>query len=218
MLVSKNNYSIEHFHNLNPISNTNNLSHERSFHLNYSLEKISFDGNILEFGVHTGSTINQIAKKLTNKQIHGFDSFEGLPEDWPMLEKHYRWPEKIRHKKGYFALDKLPTVLPNVKLWRGWFDNTIPQYLETEDKDISFLHVDCDLYSSSKTVLSGLNDYIVKDTIIVFDDFYSWGHKRYETWEEGEYKALKEWLEEYDRSVELLTRNNHMQCCVRVSI
>ncbi len=39
------------------------------------------DGLWLEFGVHAGGTINRIAK-YTTKTIYGFDSFEGLPQDW----------------------------------------------------------------------------------------------------------------------------------------
>ena len=40
-------------------------------------------GLILEFGVWSGKTINMIADNVgQSRQVHGFDSFEGLPEDW----------------------------------------------------------------------------------------------------------------------------------------
>jgi hypothetical protein len=48
--------------------------------LKHAVTEISVDGLIMEFGVYKGETINHIASLLPNKQIYGFDSFEGLPE------------------------------------------------------------------------------------------------------------------------------------------
>ena len=48
----------------------------------FTLSNITIDGLFLEFGVFEGDSINVIAKKMKNKTIHGFDSFEGLPQDW----------------------------------------------------------------------------------------------------------------------------------------
>ena len=36
----------------------------------------------LEFGVFKGVTISAVAKARPDLIFHGFDSFEGLPEDW----------------------------------------------------------------------------------------------------------------------------------------
>lgn len=213
MIVNSKNYSIEHFHESNFVhSNTDKLSEERLVHLEESLTHVGLHGAILEFGVWSGTTINVISKYFQNNKIHGFDSFEGLPEDWNISynEKHNK------HKKGYFSVDTLPQVNSNVKLWKGWFDATIDQYLEQHKDIISFLHVDCDLYSSTKTVFDKLNDYIVKDTIITFDEFYPWGRKRYETWAEHEYKALGEWVKKYNRSFIVLSHNNHQQTTIKI--
>ena len=45
-------------------------------------EKRLPDGEVLEFGVYAGGSITRTANALPNMTIHGFDSFEGLPEDW----------------------------------------------------------------------------------------------------------------------------------------
>lgn len=231
MIVNKINYSIEHFKNSKQVNHPENdgrplntehfkgkhLDLERNHHLKESLKEIKIDGEILEFGVYKGSSINIIAETLKDKTVHGFDSFEGLPEDWPITHKDKLNPENIKHKKGYFAVDKLPEVKENVKLWKGWFENTIPQYIEQcQPKQIAFLHVDGDLYSSAKTNLFQLEKYIVKDTIICFDEFYPFGRKAYQTWEEGEYKALKEWTSEFDREFEVLSHNLHQQSTIRI--
>lgn len=48
----------------------------------FSLREVAVDGHYLEFGVFTGGTIRYIARRSRSRVIHGFDSFEGLPEHW----------------------------------------------------------------------------------------------------------------------------------------
>lgn len=60
---------------------------------------------------------------------------------------------------------------PNVELVRGWFDDTLPAFLEAHPGPISFAHIDCDLYSSTKTVFDVCADRFVEGTQIVLDDF-----------------------------------------------
>jgi len=50
--------------------------------IDYSLRAVGIDGHYLEFGVFTGGTIRYIARQIGARTIHGFDSFEGLPEAW----------------------------------------------------------------------------------------------------------------------------------------
>src|SRR5215813_1213642 len=68
---------------------------------------LSDDRLVCEFGVFEGQSINQIAS-LTSKTVFGFDSFQGLPEQWGTVEK------------GTFRVTKLPTVEKNVELIQGW--------------------------------------------------------------------------------------------------
>jgi hypothetical protein len=72
----------------------------------------------------------------------------------------------------------------------GWFDQTLPGFLEEHQQPIAFLHVDSDLYSSAKTIFDQVHDRIRPGTIIQFDDFVN-----YPGWEEGEYKAFQEFVE-----------------------
>ena len=191
------------------------LNDRRYAHLNAVADyKDLIDGSILEFGVYQGGTINLLAEKFPNQVLYGFDSFEGLPEDWDMNDH----PEKGYIEKERFALDALPDVKENVKLIKGWFDESIPKFLKiTEINPIKILHVDCDLYSSTKTVFTLLNEFIVPGTVIVFDEFYPWGRKRYRQWAEHEFKALGEWVEKYNRKFNVLYRNEHQQCSIKVT-
>lgn len=215
MKVNKNNFSIEHFHNsfLVKTDDMNDLGLCRSDHLDYALNYVNIPGEFLEFGVYKARSTNRIAKRFPNKIIYGFDSFEGLPEDWNISLN----PKKNKHVKGYFSLDNLPKVESNVKLLKGWFEDTLPKYIrESNIKQVSFLHIDGDLYSSAKTVFDNLEPFIVNGTIIVFDELYPWGRKRYETWEEHEFKALKEWTHTFDRQFEIISHSGHQQCCIKI--
>jgi hypothetical protein len=158
---------------------TNYLTHHAV--LTNALKYCSIEGLMLEFGVASGGTIKLIAA-TTEGEVHGFDSFQGLPEDWSHFQKAGR----------YSTGGKLPDNLPsNVKLHVGWFNDTLPQFLQesADDQKIRFLHVDSDIYSSAKTVLDHLSDKITAGTVIVFDDFFN-----YPNWENGESKAWREFV------------------------
>ncbi len=65
-------------------------------------------GHYMEFGVFEGKSINYLASLNKKVTFHGFDSFEGLPEQWFMGHKVI--------EKGHFAVSELPKVVPNVVL------------------------------------------------------------------------------------------------------
>ncbi|MCH7687135.1 MAG: class I SAM-dependent methyltransferase [Planctomycetes bacterium] len=134
----------------------------------------------MEFGVHTGKTINVIAMHTENT-VYGFDSFEGLPEDWRQGKLNGR----------YSTDGNLPDVKPNVELISGWFEETLPQFLEKHPESVALIHIDCDLYSSTKTVLTHLKKRIVAGTVIVFDELFN-----YPEYEKHEIKAFYEFLKE----------------------
>lgn len=146
--------------------------------LKYSVDLAKNDGLFIEFGVYKGKTINFIASN-TEQIVYGFDSFEGLPEDW-----------RDQFEKGTFKVDKLPKVKKNVKLIKGWFENTLPQFVEEHPNNCAFIHIDCDLYSSTNTIFNLLKNKITKDTIIVFDEFFN-----YSGWKEGEYKSFTKFIQ-----------------------
>jgi predicted O-methyltransferase YrrM len=156
--------------------------------LKKAYEAISLqDSFILEFGVRHGTSIRQLAS-LTSKPIYGFDSFEGLPEDWHQ-----------ESKEVYSTKGKIPKVPPHVTLIPGWFEETLPVFLEKREEDVAFINIDCDIYSSTKTVLNLLSPRIKKGTIIVFDEYIGNLH-----WEEDEHKAFMESVTQYQWKYEYL--------------
>jgi hypothetical protein len=135
------------------------------------------NGLVLEFGVYSGNSINHLAS-LEAGRVVGFDSFEGLPEEW-----------RPDMPKSAFKLEKVPKVAPNVELVVGWFDETLPKFLASNAGPAAFIHVDCDLYSSTATVFHYLRDRIVSGTVIIFDEYFN-----YVGWRNHEYKAFAEFV------------------------
>lgn len=152
--------------------------------------------HVLEFGVCRGATIKIIRNILKDDfRVFGFDSFVGLPTPWIDKDNKQVVP------KSHFSTDKEIPNIPDVKFYPGWFEDTIPDYLMVA-QPIALLHMDCDLYSSAKIVLRLLNNYIVEDTIIVFDE---WFYKHNEYYDDHEQKAFYEWVNEFQRQYEIVS-------------
>jgi hypothetical protein len=132
----------------------------------------------IKFGVFQGKSINFFSNILKEKKFYGFDSFEGLNEDW----------EGSEYPKGYFNLKgKLPKVNNNVELVKGKVQDTLKNFINTRNPKISFVHIDLDTYESTKFVLSEIKKNLLQGSIILFDELYNFAG-----WDVGEYKALNE--------------------------
>lgn len=166
------------------------------------LPTVSQNGLWMEFGVYRGETINHIAGK-TKGTVFGFDSFEGLPEFW-----------RDGFEAGHFSVPQLPPVASNVQLVKGWFNETLPPFLsQIKEETASFIHVDCDLYSSTKTIFDNCGDKIKEGTVIVFDEYFN-----YPGWKNGEYKAFQEFIASHGLCYEYIGYvSTHEQVAVRIT-
>jgi hypothetical protein len=149
--------------------------------IRYAASKISVDGLLVEFGVATGETINQLAKLRPNDRVSGFDSFKGLPEDW----------SGTGLMAGRFDRNgDIPAVEKNVELVHGWFNESVPAWRAQNPGNIAYCHIDCDLYSSTVDVFKAIENGFVSGTIIIFDEYFG-----FPNWRGGEHKAFMEMLE-----------------------
>lgn len=144
--------------------------------LREALREAPTDGMILEFGVATGNTLGVIVDERPGQPTFGFDSFQGLPE---------RWREGF--DAGEFTME--PPQVDGADLIIGWFEDTLPKFLYEHEGSVGFLHVDCDLYSSTKTVLDLVGERLVPGTVVVFDEYFN-----YPGWQQHEYRAWKEYV------------------------
>lgn len=123
----------------------------------------------LEFGVFKGRTTRYWSARLRHPQavLHGFDSFEGLPEEW------------AGHPKGHIfnARGEIPVIEdPRVRFFKGWFDRVLPTYA-VPDHDRLVLIMDADLHSSTTYVLQHLRPLIRPGTLIYFDEMNHLEHE-----------------------------------------
>jgi hypothetical protein len=150
--------------------------------IKYSLRAVAVKGHYLEFGVFTGGTIRFTARQIGRQTIHGFDSFEGLPEAW----SGFSLGGKVFDVGG-----RMPRVPRNVVLHRGYFDASVPKWLDEHPGPVAYMHLDCDLYSSTKTVLNLLAPRLIPGSVVLFDEYFN-----YPNWEQHEFKAFQEFVSE----------------------
>ncbi|ADQ85584.1 class I SAM-dependent methyltransferase [Methylovorus sp. MP688] len=152
-----------------------------------AVAQANIKGLVMEFGVRHGNSIRQLVQ-LVGQEAHGFDSFQGLPEDW-----------HAESRGSYSTKGVIPKVPPMVKLHAGWFDETLPLFVAKHEGPVRLINIDCDIYSSTKTVLDTLAERIVPGTVIVFDEYIGNEH-----WREDEYKAFQEAVVAYGWRYEYL--------------
>lgn len=142
-----------------------------------ALEVAPREGLTLECGVYFGRSLKLIAGRSAGA-VHGFDSFEGLPEAWNEAER----------AGAYSAAGRLPAMPANVTLHQGWFEDTLtPFFAAQAGAPVRLLHIDCDLYSSTRTVLAAARPHLVPGSVLVFDDLLGYpGYAAHElrAWEE----------------------------------
>ena len=146
-------------------------------------EQIETDGRtgfVAEFGCNKGASFIPLCARFPDQKVFGFDGFDGLPGD--------KWEGNLVHKGAFKHEGKCPFVIPkNGVITEGWFNDTLPAF-DFGHGTAAFLHIDCDVYSSTVTILKEMEPYIAKGTVIVFDDYCN-----HTNWRQGEWKAWQEY-------------------------
>lgn len=116
-------------------------------------------GDTAELGVYEGGMSRHIALNNNNAIHHAYDTFEGMPEDDVFLKGHH---------KGDFPVDfdyVLEVLnLPNIRIHKGFFPHT------AVEAQFKFVHIDVDIYQSTRAGLGFFVPRMVKGGIIVMDD------------------------------------------------
>lgn len=176
-------------------------------------------GNIAEFGTMLGNTADALAigivivektfpnhieiQKSVNRQLHLFDSFQGMPAATaePDLKTptviNGQWapgtckgisPDQLRKRcSKYLSSDR-------IHISEGWFKDTIPKL--SDDTRFALVHIDCDLYSSTMDVLDGLlSRGLLEPGALIFFDDWDCNASRPDI---GERKAWADAVDKYD--------------------
>lgn len=137
-------------------------------HYNFIEKEIIY----LEFGVAEAHSFKWWAHRNTNtgSQFFGFDTFEGLPENWGAF-----------YRKGDMS-SNVPNISDSrAKFIKGIFQDTLPAFLNETGNSLKIkrkiIHMDADLFSSTLFVLSQLYQFLNKGDIILFDEFNVANHE-----------------------------------------
>ena len=186
--------------------------------LRFASDSVTVSGAFLEMGVRIGKTINFIAALNSKETIYGFDSFAGFPEDWDIGHEYVPVMSKdllaLENTPAFVDGKFLPPIAKNVILFKGYFHEILPKFKDQilKNSPIAFLHIDCDIYSSTKDVFDALGSNIVKGTIIAFDELYN-----YPNYKEHEWKALQEFQKKSGFNIEFIAFNiYHRQVVVKI--
>jgi O-methyltransferase len=187
------------------------FSWKRDYQQRYKLYQYLFDTqkleheaiDYLEFGVCGGVSFEwwAAANKNKNSAFYGFDTFEGLPENWGMM-----------FKKGDMAAN-IPNMNDERVLFvKGLFQDTVQSFLKAhnlENGKRKVIHLDADLYSSTLYALSSLAPYLKKGDILLFDEFNVPNHEFY---------AFKCFTESFYVKTKLLAAvNNYYQVAMEIT-
>ncbi len=150
----------------------------------------------LEFGVSGGYSFAWWVKNCNhpNSKFFGFDTFEGLPENWGVFNK------------GDMSAN-IPTLDDTRAAFiKGLFQDTLPSFLAQQNihqETRKIIHLDADLFSSTLFALTSLAPYLKKDDILLFDEFNVPNH---------EFFAFKVFCDSYYVKTKLIAAvNNYYQ-------
>lgn len=155
-----------------------NIELVKHFSANLPMEKLS----IVECGTWRGGMTFGILEVVPEcRNIHMFDSFEGVPvpgeKDGTRAQELYN--EKLlvaeRNVAGYEGVLKTVSYFgyrDRVTLHKGWFEETVSP--EAVGQDIGILRLDGDWYDSTIVILERLFDRVVPGGVVIVDDYYSW--------------------------------------------
>ena len=149
----------------------------------------------IEFGVASGNSFKWWVEHNTNplSRFHGFDTFEGLPEDWGPF------------KAGDMSEgSKAPDIQDSrVTFYKGLFQQTLPGFIQKyNSSNPKVIHMDADLYTSTLYSLASMAPILKKGDIILFDEYLVPSH---------EFLAFNNFIKSYYINVELIgAANNYL--------
>lgn len=147
----------------------------------------------LEFGVYEGGSLRYMAEAIPSPdcRMFGFDSFEGLPEDW----------QAHAHAGVFDTGGTVPKINDRrVEFVVGWFEESLQRF-EMPDHDRLIINIDSDLYSSAATVLQWLEPHLAVGDLVYFDEFDDRFH---------EYRAFIEFLDRSGQVFEMAAATHGM--------
>jgi Macrocin-O-methyltransferase (TylF) len=148
-------------------------------------------GLVCEFGVGSGRSLRMTQEILPlDIEIHGFDTFTGLPKAWGS-----------EPAGAYSTGGIVPNMEGEVYFHKGLFSDTISPFLKElgDDAFLAYANIDCDLYTSTLDILESFHGRIVEGTILIFDEYIC-----HPSWRQDEFRAWRECCKRFGWKYEYL--------------
>jgi O-methyltransferase len=159
------------------------VSERREF-MRKAFTALSFNeisGDYLEFGSWSGNTFTlayQQSRRVGHPcKLWSFDSFQGLPDQAGAEDEHPHWQKaamstSLQQFNDICRQHNIP--VSDYQVVPGYYTDTIgnESNLGVFPRDVALAYIDCDMYSSTKVVLSFLASRLKHGMIIAFDDYY----------------------------------------------
>ena len=145
-------------------------------------------------GIHSPRFRQNVRELWEGMRFFAFDSFQGLPPlSGPDLEtRDFAEGKFACSAEGFLArVGENGVDLSKVVTVPGWFADTCREETLRRHhmRAAALVHVDCDLYESTKVVLKFVEPLLVDGTVLIFDDWYAFrGNPAL-----GEQRAFHEW-------------------------
>ena len=143
------------------------LKEQEAFLIYKTIKKTEkIHGDIAEVGVYKGGSA-KLMRLATNKKLHLFDTFEGLPETSSKDNQ-----QKFSRGELYASLEGVQHYLreyQDVYFYKGLFPTTSGP---VADKQFSFVHLDVDLYESTLNCLKFFYPRMSPGGVIISHNYY----------------------------------------------
>lgn len=171
---------------------TSKISRMSNILSHYELYKkiVDIPGDVIELGVYRGggvmqfSAFRELLENENSRKIWGFDVFGTFPEAHNEADDKFRTEWILETNGEFMTKEELEKALRhkginNVELIKGDIADTVPDFLRNNPNlRIALLHIDTDIYEPAKIALDRLYDRVVKNGIIIFDDYTVAGETR----------------------------------------
>lgn len=135
----------------------------------FAKETSHLSGSIAELGVYRGAGSRIIYEALeSKKKFYLFDSWEGLPKTDAVGDEN--WKEGELQEADIDEVKKL-LYEDDFIFIKGFFPQCLETFKMPEDEEFSFIHLDMDLYTSTKDALIYFYPRMQKGGMILIDDY-----------------------------------------------
>jgi len=129
-------------------------------------------GNLAEVGCYLGGSTMLISKAKGNNTLYVFDTFEGLPEVRSIDKSKNKWEcdfFKGEFKADYKDVKNFLKKEKKVYIYKGIFPQKNKEIIE--NKKFIFVHLDVDIYSSTKDCLEFFYPRMESGGVILSHDY-----------------------------------------------